>query len=432
MAQLRTVETSRGTRYVVRWSWYVDKDARKEGTRSFNRLDAAKEFKAKKELAQDHSPVSASDGKRTVSYWADRWLTTRETEVERGKIRVSTLHSNRQIVELTVKPLLGERRIRSLTVDDIEEWLEAVHKGRTPGTVKHHFGVLSQILSFAVRKRAITTNPAREVSVQVEDVNREPFEGTALTEAEVHKLAAAAEALFPGTPYPLLIKFMAYTGLRAGEVAGLNVADLHLIRAATDPTNIKRAWVDVHQIRVKGKGATGFRTARPKKGRKRRVPVLPPWLMQELAAYLDAHPNTEQPDAPLWPGMTAERRNTAQADRANAHATALWVSVPDYTKPWDRDPFYKRQFKQALRAAGLPAIRLHDLRHTAITNWLLRDVPDYRAAEYAGHSVDVLRKTYSHVRTTDTDLDFDLYATHASAPALGGVGDNVTALHKGA
>ena len=46
---------------------------------------------------------------------------------------------------------------------------------------------------------------------------------------------------------------------------------------------------------------------------------------------------------------------------------------------------------------ALPRLRLHDARHTAMTNWLERGVRIDIAAKWLGDSVTVAMETYSHV-----------------------------------
>ena len=55
-------------------------------------------------------------------------------------------------------------------------------------------------------------------------------------------------------------------------------------------------------------------------------------------------------------------------------------------------------FKKALSEAGLPAIRFHDLRHTAATLLLSRGVHPKVVSEMLGHSTITLTlDTYSHL-----------------------------------
>ncbi len=400
-SNVREVKLSNGeTRYEVRWSWYVDNDTRREKSRRFRTRPQAERFKHTVEAGKDDTPVDSRDGKKTVAQWADLWLTHREGEVARGRIRPSSLHGNEQVVKNTIKPMLGHKRVRNLAVDDIEEFVERVQieRGVTPATAKHHYGVLRQVLAFAVRKQAMKINPADGVRLDWSPaVNRTPFEPTALDEAEVRALADVMRERSPGAPWALMVEFMAYTGLRAGEVAGLNIGDVRILGTAD---NIKRAEVHVRRIRVRGKGNTYDEPNLPKTGKVRKVPILPAWLRADLAAYLAQHPHRDDLDAPLWPGATA-LRGTGPKD---------WSSVPDYDKAWDRDPFYRRQFKPALKLARLPHVRLHDLRHTAGSIMLAKGIPPYRVADYLGHSVDVLLRVYASVLEADVAADMDLFA----------------------
>jgi integrase len=62
---------------------------------------------------------------------------------------------------------------------------------------------------------------------------------------------------------------------------------------------------------------------------------------------------------------------------------------------------HKNSFKPILANAGLPAIRLYDLRHTCATLLLLADVPAKVVSERLGHSsITLTLDTYSHVLPT--------------------------------
>jgi integrase len=62
---------------------------------------------------------------------------------------------------------------------------------------------------------------------------------------------------------------------------------------------------------------------------------------------------------------------------------------------WPREPSWQTHvFKAALYAAGLPAIRFHDLRHTAATLLLARGVHAKVVADMLGH-VTITLDTYS-------------------------------------
>ena len=57
-----------------------------------------------------------------------------------------------------------------------------------------------------------------------------------------------------------------------------------------------------------------------------------------------------------------------------------------------------RSFKPILKSAGLPNIRLHDLRHTCATLLLPRGVHPNLVQELLGHAtISITLDTYSHV-----------------------------------
>lgn len=57
-----------------------------------------------------------------------------------------------------------------------------------------------------------------------------------------------------------------------------------------------------------------------------------------------------------------------------------------------------REFKKLLGKAGLPSVRLHDLRHTAASLLVAQGVPPRVVMEILGHSqIARTMNTYSHV-----------------------------------
>jgi integrase len=60
-----------------------------------------------------------------------------------------------------------------------------------------------------------------------------------------------------------------------------------------------------------------------------------------------------------------------------------------------------KRFAAAVKAAGLPAIRLHDLRHTSATLALLAGIPVHVVAARLGHSDPAITlRVYSHLLPT--------------------------------
>jgi integrase len=128
--------------------------------------------------------------------------------------------------------------------------------------------VLYAVLEAAIQAGALVRNPAAGIRVP----RSRPREMHVLSAAEVERLA---EAIVP--PYGLLVRFAAYTGLRAGELAALRVKRLDLLRGTV---RVVESASEVGGRLVLGSTKTyAERTVR--------LPRLP---REELAVYLAGRP----------------------------------------------------------------------------------------------------------------------------------------------
>ena len=57
----------------------------------------------------------------------------------------------------------------------------------------------------------------------------------------------------------------------------------------------------------------------------------------------------------------------------------------------------KRPFERALRKAGLPRIRLHDLRHSFASQLVMAGVPLVAVQQYLGHAELSMTMRYAHL-----------------------------------
>ncbi|HLY54100.1 MAG TPA: tyrosine-type recombinase/integrase [Stellaceae bacterium] len=152
--------------------------------------------------------------------------------------KASTLKADRGRIEHHLKPLLGKKRLDTVTRADIERLLGDVKSGktaapvpkngeRTPGSIaRGGAGVAAQcvtlastIFAFAVERGLRSDNPAR--GIKKPPVRKmERF----LSEQEIARLAAAcnAEVEASGNPFPAAaIKLLLLTGSRRSEIIKL-------------------------------------------------------------------------------------------------------------------------------------------------------------------------------------------------------------------
>jgi integrase len=201
------------------------------------------------------------------------------------------------------------------------------------------------MLDDARREGLIASNPAADVDLPRVPPGRELF----LTKSEVAAVVAVVTE-----PYATVIHTLAYTGLRWGELAGLKVDQLDLLRG---------------RLRVDGVMTRYGPKAYPKGGKRRTVP-LPGHLVDALAAHLTRYP--AERDALVF---TGPRGGVLQDGNVR-----------------------ERHWMPALATAKIAKdAHIHDLRHS-FASWLVQDgVPLIVVQRLLGHESSRTSERYSHL-----------------------------------
>lgn len=341
--------------------------------------------------------------------FASAWVSEAADDVRTGALKERTARDRRDVLRRYVSPVFGPRPVVSITRADVVAFRsDLIAKGLAPATVKGVMAALRNVLELAVEGRALAENPAvlRRSRKRNATATAEGFEHRPLSEQQVAAVTAHAEK--DHAVWALVVVFLAYTGVRAAELAGLDVGDLRL---TAHPDGSTSGSVAVRRTRKLVERE--WRTDTPKSAKStRRVPIAD-WLAEDLAAYLrDVHPYGDDPDAPLFPGRKVggySHGKNRKAPDAPLAGAPQWRTSEDEWKPIEPSVFYRSVLKPALEAAGLPVsspgtkgVRLHDLRHTFATIMLNNGV-DYReVSEWMGHeSYAFMLKTYAHWIPTD-------------------------------
>ncbi|BBY15097.1 hypothetical protein MLIT_06890 [Mycolicibacterium litorale] len=174
----------------------------------------------------------------------------------------------------------------------------------------------------------------------------------------------------------MLVHVAAWSGLRAGELAGLQVGDVELPAPSINP-NVATKPGGLHVARTLARVGAELRYLPPKtKGSRRRVP-LTATTTALLRDYVAAHPRADEPTAPLFPSVSlkAQRptgvKNPVGASAANQAAALAELTtaeagerlVVDWSQPVRHATFYKAVFRPAVVGLFGPRrcreIRLH-------------------------------------------------------------------------
>lgn len=214
-------------RYVASW-WAEDGERR----RRYHRY-AASEGEAKKLLREglgDRDKGKApAKGTETLRSWATKWMDGREG----GDYSPSTLKREREILELHVLPLVGSRRLRALSVADINDvFVSAAKKKLSARTRFHIHAVIRRCLADAFRAELVSRNVAavaRAPHVARKEVafllpsEAEKFRNHLAPSVAIKKLTLEQASLFAAA---------IDTGARQGELLATRWRDLDLEKAS--------------------------------------------------------------------------------------------------------------------------------------------------------------------------------------------------------
>ncbi|WP_457135490.1 tyrosine-type recombinase/integrase [Mycobacteroides abscessus] len=352
-------------------------------------------------------------GEQPFGYYARSWLDAQSAAVSNGDIKSVTAAKYQRLLEFYVLPELGGTAVAALSPAECRRFRAALlnrgsrvgdGEGLSASTIGHVWRVFRAVLDQALSDGAIPSNPAsaKEFQRKRGTGDKTKFQHRPLTAEQIGRLSAAIRGELQGLPaypvYALMVEFMAYTGLRAGEVAGLEITDIGFsLTSAGKPCAV------VHVRRAKERKDGQWVTRTLKTDNSRRSVPLPSWLAERMAEYIAEHPRSDDPTAPLWPGRSA----TVIARTGTRRQTTL-----NWDEPVDMGTFYRRIFRPALLALGLPAseparpatkdqplrpavtgTRLHDLRHTFATMQLSAEVHFMQVSKWLGHADYVVTMT---------------------------------------
>jgi integrase len=194
-------------------------------------------------------------GRITVEAWAEQWLAAQTG------LKPSTSYRYRSLLRSQILPRWGRHRLADMTHADVAAWVADMSaRGLAPATVRQAHRVLALVLTLAVRDGRIPRNPATGVPLP-RAVRAEP---RFLTRDQVEQLAHAAGE------YGDVVRLLAYTGLRFGEMAALRVRRIDFLR--------KRLTVAESATEVGGVVQFGS----PKTHQQRSVPI-PAVLLEPLS-----------------------------------------------------------------------------------------------------------------------------------------------------
>jgi len=240
---------------------------------------------------------------------------------------------------------------------------------KKPGirTINKTLTLLVMIFNYAARHRWVDYNPTEHVEKLKVPVSLDanPIDSNILTPDEIVKLLDVAEPPRRSKAgntitnnYRLLIKTAIFTGMRSGEIRGLQWGDIDW---NSGQIHVRRSWKDGQYHAPKTQASM------------RRID-LAEFLITELKEWHLACPRGN--DDLVFPNLAGN--------------------------PMSNTNLLQRGFYPALRRAGLRKIRFHDLRHTFASLLIANGEDIVRVSRLLGHSSPtVTLNVYSHMLPND-------------------------------
>ncbi|MEW2065965.1 site-specific integrase [Streptomyces sp. NPDC007346] len=297
-------------------------------------------------------PVPTRSAK--LSEWLPYWL----ENIIKPRRKRTTYAKYETHIRLYLVPMLGSKRLESLSVADVRRFLVRLEQQTTAATAKESHRVLRTALTAACREELVMRNVATLVeppSAVARDLSPWSLDETLsfLTSARKDPLYAA---------FVLAIAL----GFRRGEIVGLRWENVDL-----DKREIR---VRTQRQRVRGEAYED-----DPKGRRRKQTLPLPALCV----------------APLrWERLRQAALREAAGDQWEETG---YVFTTRSGRPIEPRNLY-RSFTRVAGTAGLRVIRLHDARHGCATLLTAAGVAPRVVMEILGHSqIAVTMNIYAHV-----------------------------------
>lgn len=311
----------------------------------------------------EHGLLAAKRPPTFAAYLTDTWLPG-----VADRVRPNTLYSYGLCVR-RVPEWLGALRLDELRPFHFQRFCDALKGGLAPQTVRQTHAVLHKALEDALPLDLLPRgNPLH--GVRLPRVRRP--ESVFYDEAE---LARLFDATVNHRFHALWVVFGTY-GLRLSEAAGLKWTDVAWGEQGRPGTLSVARTIQRNRLRGKMEEDTtkndySLRT----------LPLLP-----HVADALRAH---------------RARQLVDRARRADVWQGENLIFCTEYGSPLPLKLAHD-EWTKACAAAGLPRLRIHDLRHSVASNLVRAGTDSFRVAKLLGHAnPSMVDKRYGHLKADD-------------------------------
>lgn len=282
------------------------------------------------------------------------------TEDVKNRVKENTWLTKENIFNTKILPYFGKRKINEIQPKDILKWQNEMltmtsnnGKPLSPSYLKTIHNQLSAIFNHACKFYGLAVNPAAKVGNMGKD-QRKDME--IWTRDEYSKFA---NETMDKPRFFYAFEVLYWTGIREGELLALTPKDFDFEKQTL---SITKSYQRINKRDV---------ITEPKTPKSNRVIKIPDFLVKEIQDYI------------------AQLYAIAPEDRLFA------VSTNQLT----------REMARASKAAGVKKIRIHDLRHTHISQLIEMGFSAVAIGDRVGHESVEITYRYAHLfPTTQTQM----------------------------
>ena len=263
-------------------------------------------------------------------------------------LKANRKHSSFVTANSTLKnrilPTFGDVPISAISPGMIRRWQnDLMNTNLSASYINRIDGVFRAVIAFAVRYCGLKESPIENTKRAGEAKSEEMKFYTA---EQYERFIATFK---PGSRHRLIFNMLFYTGCRIGELLAITAGDIDLEH---ETMRISKTW-----------DSTLGAATKPKTKKSNRTVALPPFLCEELKGYIARCPEGAG------------------------------------TRLFDISPHAVRyELKVHATKAGLPVIRVHDLRHSHASLLISLGLPPEVVADRLGHgSIAITLSVYTHM-----------------------------------
>jgi len=284
-------------------------------------------------------------------------------------VTANTIYSYRYVINGHIIPVLGNKRMKEINSADVVRLYTGIF-AKSECVAKQAKVIMKTFLDYAESNKAVKVNVAADLRLP-KGTKKVPYHARkinadkTLNHDQIMSLIDASK----GTSLHMMILFNVVMGLRCSEIIGVKYSDVDFIKR--ELTVSRQLGVDLSKDKTQLPAKT--------------------YTKQEIEPKTKSSYRTIKiPDLVFEAILEEKKLYNARKNRRKREFQDLgYICCSTYGRPRCKNYHYKA-FKRLLKELGLPDIRWHDLRSTAITQILVSGINPKAAAKFAGHSKEIV------------------------------------------